>query len=262
MFLPSKITFLFKFSESKKRILYNLINDEDSSKQNILTSVCNKLFDAEIMRKVILKIDDDVTLGEDGVLLCNFVAMSKNVFITHYVGYHYIQHEDSMIHKNTINSFEKIYKMKNCFETTMNDLGIQQIMQSQIDFYTRCFLNNVINDVYKLKPFSAYVFPYEDLPNNTRVILYGAGQVGNCYKKYILDTKCVELIGIADAEYLNMQKNGRDIYNIYDLVRQDFDYILIAIEDEKIANNIKNNMILSGVDEKKILWRPVKWKAR
>lgn len=252
---------IYSLDRNRKEILYNLIFDERLSRQNILTSVCNKLFDSTILKKAICNVDDGVTLGEDGVLLCNFIAMSKNVYVTHYVGYHYIQHDDSMIHKNNLDSFGRIHKLKRCFEESMDKLGLKKIMQRQIDYYTRCFVDNVVWDVYNIKNTKVFFsFPYEDLEKEKRVIIYGFGQVGYSYWKYINDTKCLSLVGVADKNYIELCEYGNEVESLDILMKKGFDYIIIAVENEKVAISIKEEMKSLHIDEEKILWRPVKWK--
>lgn len=240
-------------------ILYKLTYDEKTYKQTILTSVCNKLFQADILKRAIHDIDDDVTLGEDCVLLCNFIAGIDNIYITHYIGYHYIQHDDSMIHKSSFHSFEKIFKLKTCFEKCMEKNGIRKRMQGQIDYYVKGFLDSVIYDIYDikfLKPF--FVFPFDYLTPDTRVILYGAGQVGYAYQKYIGYTGCVSLVGCADKDYLTKREYGEQVFSIEELIGQAFDYIIIAVEKENIALEIRQDLLDMGIADDKILWEAPK----
>ena len=214
-----------------------------------------------ILKKIIANVDDEVTLGEDGVLLCNFLSMSKKIYVTHYEGYHYIQHDNSMIHKNNLDSFGRILNLKKCFEQSMDRMGLKKIMQRQIDYYTRCFIDNVVQDVYNINNTKVFFsFPYDDLPKKTKVIIYGFGQVGYSYWKYVNDTQCVRLVGVADKNYLELCECGNEVYSLDYLIQKEYDYIIIAVESEKIATSIKEEMKSLYIEEEKILWRSVKWK--
>ena len=144
----------------------------------------------------------------------------------------------------------------------MNKLGLQRKMTKQIEHYVKCFLNNAVSDVYAIRNTKAlYVFPYDDLPKETRVIIYGFGQVGYSYWKYINDTQCMQIVGLADKDFLKMQEY-EDVYSIDELIKKDHDYIIIAVENEETAIKIREDMRNLNIDEKRILWRPAKWKAR
>lgn len=237
-------------------ILYNLTCDRKSWRQKILTSVCNKLFVTEIMKCAVLDMDDTVTLGEDGVLLCNYISMIENICVMNYVGYHYVQHTDSMIHKNSYESFVKIYNLKKCFEECMERRGIRELMQGQIDYYVKGFLGNVINDIYDIRIINpVYIFPFDDLPFGTRIVLYGAGVVGDSYWNYIIQTKHLNLVKCVDKNYKEKQKYGKNVHSIITLKDEVFDYIIIAVEQEQTAKEIKKEILSVGIEEDRILWR-------
>lgn len=244
-----------------KDILPGLIHDETICKQKILPSVCNKIFRKSILDKVLDKIDLTLTLGEDGAIMCLYLAHCKSVYVLHKVGYHYIQHSDSMIHKYDFDSFQQIYKLKNCLTSGMEELGLGDIVKNQVDHYIRGFLNNAIRAIYNVQTHrTIYSFPYDDLPRETKVILYGAGQVGYSYWKYIQYSQCVNLVGWADKDYQNLQKQGWNVKRLELLLKENFDAIIVAVEKRELFNDIKTDILKLGVKEEHVLWRPAKWK--
>lgn len=96
------------------------------------------------------------------------------------------------------------------------------------------------------------------------VVLYGAGKVGKSfyrqYKKYYDKSyirkkygKCQKLIWV-DANYNKYQNEKVKIESPEILRFIFFDKIIIAVKDEGLAVQIKNDLISFGINEKKIFW--------
>ena len=61
-----------------------------------------------------------------------------------------------------------------------------------------------------------------------------------------------------DRNY-ELYNNDFPVHPVEELKIADFDYIIIAVENEKIAESIRQNLIGMGFDENKILWEePIK----
>ena len=99
---------------------------------------------------------------------------------------------------------------------------------------------------------SGFLFPFERIPQNTNIILYGAGKVGQAYYKQIKETEYCGITAWVDRNY---EKIGVQDPN---KIEEDgtFDYIVIAVWNEKTAEQIKSCLLNKGVDAKKITWRP------
>lgn len=101
----------------------------------------------------------------------------------------------------------------------------------------------------------SYIFPWHLFPEHSRVVIYGAGEVGKCFYEQVARFDYIELTGIVDRDADTISTMGIPVQKATALVDMDFDYILISIINEKIACNIKNNLIDMGIDERKIIWK-------
>lgn len=97
--------------------------------------------------------------------------------------------------------------------------------------------------------------PYNKIAYGSKIIVYGAGKVGELYVRDILSTKRYTLVSILDS---NPDKKiygvEQKIYPPESILNQQYDFVLIAVENVDVSIEMKNNMIELGVPEEKIVW--------
>ncbi len=100
-----------------------------------------------------------------------------------------------------------------------------------------------------------YTVPYNLMPYGSKVIIYGAGKVGDFYARNIIDTKRCNLVAIIDSN-TNKKMYGVDISICPPSMIKaiEYDYILIAVESYSIAQEIIRDLVNIGVCESKIIW--------
>ena len=75
-----------------------------------------------------------------------------------------------------------------------------------------------------------YLFPFEKIPQGAKILIYGAGDVGQEYLQQIMMTGYCEVVGFIDR---NWDKYAKMIVPIYPVVRiheVSYDYIVIAMK--------------------------------
>ena len=94
------------------------------------------------------------------------------------------------------------------------------------------------------------------IPEGSRVIIYGAGNVGRSFSTFIERTGCYELIAVCDKKAELLRKQGVKVIDKSELPKYEFDYIIVAVLRKNVADSIKEE--LSFIDSDKILWlKPV-----
>lgn len=86
-----------------------------------------------------------------------------------------------------------------------------------------------------------YVFPFADIKMGCRLILYAAGSVGRKYYRQLQKTKYCDLVAWVDKKIRIAEKTY--IKSPDDVDMNYCDYIVIAVEDEALACEIKENLI-------------------
>lgn len=92
-----------------------------------------------------------------------------------------------------------------------------------------------------------FLFPFEKIEPHSNILIYGAGNTGIEYIEQILITKYCNLVGVVDKKASSIPKMVVPVYEIKDVRKIDFDYIVIAMKNptynEKIIDDLKNENV-------------------
>lgn len=89
-------------------------------------------------------------------------------------------------------------------------------------------------------------FPYEKIPYRSNVAIYGAGVVGKYIYQVITQTGYCNLVVWVDRNYEKLQKIGFPVKEPKELEGCCAEYIIIAIESDKVYTEIKEDLISKG----------------
>ena len=100
-----------------------------------------------------------------------------------------------------------------------------------------------------------WIFPYSRIKNGSRVILYGAGDVGQAYYEQIQTTDYCKIIQWIDKRWDIYVRIGMPVSPLSEINGVDYDYIVVAVADHEIALGIVEELVNSGIGRDKIVWR-------
>lgn len=99
-----------------------------------------------------------------------------------------------------------------------------------------------------------YEFCDEMVPQGSTIILYGFGKVGRSFYEYIQEKVYCNIVAICD-KHANRYRGGKlNIITKEDIQHYQFDYILIAMVKENVAQTVREELCALGVPDDKILW--------
>ena len=75
-----------------------------------------------------------------------------------------------------------------------------------------------------------YLFPYEQIPYKSNILIYGAGDVGQEYLKQMMLTKYATVLGFVDRAWDKYPQMVVPIYSPEQVGRISFDYIVLAFK--------------------------------
>ena len=87
-----------------------------------------------------------------------------------------------------------------------------------------------------------YLFPFEKINPGERIVIYGAGLVGNSFWQQIKRTKYCRLIAFADRAYDKYIGMSIPVVAMEDIVGLNYDKIVVAIDQEDLAKIIVNQL--------------------
>ena len=98
------------------------------------------------------------------------------------------------------------------------------------------------------------LFPYNLVPKGSKIVLYGGGALGrDFYLQIHLLGDYYKLVGWADRGF-DLWDVKHPFCHTKDVVNTEFDFLIICLADENVANNVKSDWIARGVSAEKIIW--------
>ena len=136
------------------------------------------------------------------------------------------------------------------------EMGLWDILRFQTENYVRHFLAMMVKNWYgmELSPIM-FRFPYHLIFQDSRLVIYGAGNVGKSYLNELQIRKYIKVVGWADQNYKKMELyNGVRVMAPEEIKDMVFDQLLIAVDQEEVAMEIREDLIHMGIAGDKIIW--------
>lgn len=230
------------------------IYNNGTGRQFATTSVCPKIIDINLVKRSLKMINSELTLGEDGPFALAILLNAKSVYILHQAYYHYEQHMQSINYSFSENSFRQIKKLHDNLHNIISpyhDRGLEE----QVDYYVKSYLNDLDKNYLGVsRRKMLYYYPYFDISVNSRVILYGAGAVGQSYIDFIR-YHASNLVAWVDASSNDVFERPYLPCSIQEITKLEYDNILLAANTEETLFSMKDTLASYGVDQQKIVSR-------
>lgn len=221
----------------------------------IWPSLCGKIMKRDILLKVQEDIFDNIYYGEDRCVLYDYLLRCQSVHIVNIGGYCYINHNNSSTHRvydDFLCNINKLYlTLKEIFGK--HYLADSLIYQLQVMVYDM-ILHSSINMGF---PRNLTCIRYRlntSIIENSKIVLYGAGNVGIDYYKQLMKTKNIELVAWVDKYIRKLKGTDINIFSPLYLKDIQYDYILVGILQEEKYKEIFNELLSLGVSKNKIIW--------
>lgn len=246
---------LYDMADADNLLIRNIFPMGFAKKYYLNGAVWNKLYEKNIITEVINNMEDNFIFFEDNVLNIGAVAKAKRIFIQHDVYYHHRERTDSITYRSDVHSFEHMTKAYFYFQKIINESNYKKIWQKQLDEYIICSnfecLQTFLGDKYIV---SKYVFPMNLIPTGSKVIIYGAGIVGKGYKSWADETGFCKVVKWVD-KYVSSENHGVcGVESVESIPLVDFDYIVIAVKNKGVAQEIIEDLKQYQIDREKIVW--------
>lgn len=152
------------------------------------------------------------------------------------------------INEDKVSVYEKLLQNFDTYISLDRDKNVNYAELGKIYKVNKILSNDADND-------AKYQFPFESIDAQSKVILYGAGDVGSDYYRFIKKTECCKLTAWVDKKYEQYQRLGLHVYGIEKIAEIEYDYIIVAIYNDETAHAISDSLISLGIAKEKILWK-------
>lgn len=226
-------------------------------------SLCTKLFKKELILKFLRKaVGLGIHYGEDVAVVYPMMLEVQSLFVLHGCFYFHRQWREETekfpyIQKD-VDYFAKLYRLYEYLRSEFENSKYYYMLDNQLDH----FYMNAIK--LKQKYYCDYRetntddFPFWRVSQDSKVILYGAGELGRKYYEQNVQYNFCKIIMWADRNYIELQSQGRAVSNPESIENTRFDYLLIAVKSMELAQEIQEYFINQGISKEKIIWSGVK----
>ena len=122
-------------------------------------------------------------------------------------------------------------------------------------FFKKRLIHAILKDG-SWKPFiSQFYFNDIDMCVGKQIVIFGAGSVGQDYYTQFSKYRACNIVAWVDTNWDKIHFDYADIMEVKSIVKKEFDMIIIAVNSEKKALEIKLMLRKMGIDEKKIFWQ-------
>jgi len=241
-------------------IIRNLIYSEDYSECGMISALWNKLFRKDFLRKYLFAVDKKTKYGEDEVCVYPCLINASTIVVLDAAYYHYRQRDGSICHSVDEQYFAGITLFYQQLKTAFNAHPAKKILMNQLNRYMLERVFRGINFAFGFEfgvVAPQYLPPYSMLQENSlkKIVLYGAGEVGQGYYRQFQLTQMVEIVGWIDCQWDKYRSIGLPVKPITDLQKLEYDGILIAVESEKISKEIEADLLDFGISSEKIFYK-------
>lgn len=212
-------------------------------------TLCCKIVKSSLYKKIYGKINDlNFHYGEDVAIIYPLMLEVSSVSV-HSESYYY--HRQRLIGEmpSYIKDDRYLDNLYTLYVFLRQELEKMPCMQQQLDLF---YINSVNltrkkHDVIDLP--KSFLFPFNKVNKDDKVIIYGAGVVGTQYIKQNNQLNYCQIVLWVDKY---SKKSG--VSPIEDIMNHSFDKVVIAIEDRKTKENIKKELLRLGIDDKCIVF--------
>lgn len=239
----------------REEIVNSMLYTGEFFKYGIAPHLVTKFFRADILKETQAAVDEKIVAGDDAAVVYPSLLNADTICVSDISGYHYIQQVNSITKKSYSNERERVRILIYFLREVFRKHSLNDIVMQQLDIYENYLLSLRQIEVFD-EGKDKILTPYGGFDSGDKVVIYGAGVLGQRIYKYLKAEGRVEVIDWLDKNYTNYQKNGFDVHapEVLKDMGTLYDYILIANISEKVAKVIRRFLVELGIEDGKIRW--------
>lgn len=215
-----------------------------------------KLFKTDIIKTTQLEVDDAIIAGEDAAVVYPSLLMAKSIMVSDYAGYHYVQRPGSITKVSYNDEQERVELLLHYLKKAFYKFGVWPKLERQLAIYGNYLFSLRDIKIFDRGQTEKILKPYGGLREGDKIIIYGAGVLGQKIYTYLNDDKRVQIIDWLDKNWEHYRNNNFQVNSPECLLDENlkYDYVIIANISEVVAISIKHSLLEIGISENKIRW--------
>ncbi len=243
----------FEASENRLGCLRDYVLDPISNFR-IAPSNWSKLYSCELIKEAYSEVPNTISYGEDLLCLCSCILKCKCFYIWDKAYYHYVIRADSVCNRKSVKNILREKVLYDALCDLFHRHGLLGELSNDLETF---YLYSITACIKHLGNTACQLYKYPDIQEliGKKIILYGAGEVGQDYYTQLRrDMRC-ELIAVTDTRYENYHLAYMNVISPAEIARYPYDAVVIAVFYEGSAGEIKRALLKQGIPAEKILWK-------
>lgn len=249
---------IYAGKEMLNKVYSQMICCESPARDGLLPYIFGKLFRTNILAELVQNISQNLFIDEDRALVLCYALRCKSICITHQIFYRYCyrrtstmrtKHDDYMIN---LNNYYLLLKQEFVKHSQKNVLisQLQRFISSRIPSIT-----NFMGFDWQAQSYR-YICSCLNHLNGKKVVLYGAGTVGKDYYRQLSWKIGKANVYWTDKNYGTICETIREVqpFLLGNLNEFDYSIIILAVNKQVVADEMKSELIQLGLPEDKIWW--------
>lgn len=241
-------TGIYKASE-----LWSIMLWDDGGECKFAPYIWSKLWRKWIIEEIICEVDDRITFGEDVAVTYPALLLCDRVVVSDCVGYHYVQHANSIVHSITKDECNNIELLTGHLANIFSKHKLSERLLLEVEGYKKVALLQRCIDVFDCNAISNCVLmPWGGILCGSNIVIYGAGAIGQNLYKYVADSGLVKIVAWVDKEYEMYSLMRLPVESPEGILDKNFDYIIIAVNSKEMSSQIVKRLMDWGIERRKI----------
>lgn len=237
-------------------LLDQMIYRSDKKETGLRASICCKLFKKEKFQVVREIIPKELTISEDKMCLIRFALECESAYVQKEAYYHYRMNNASVVHSENPKYLQAVNEVYQYIRTLYTHPRFTSEMRTQAEIYITELTIKGINTFLGFQNKNLlWIDPYwlDNLPSNSRIVLYGAGELGKKYRRHLESREDLRYIACVDPNFEKCSTEEFPVLPLEKLAELEYDYVVITIKNPAKAKEVKESLA-KLVPMEKILW--------
>ena len=211
----------------------------------------NKIYKKALLLDCFAGLDPTIYDGEDAAVLFPYLLKVKRVVVKEYAKYHYRIHPECVTSVKKADFYENAAKLYLHLNQKFKQTKFYNILLPQLDQYL-CMMIKIGNPDALIKT-EKKIFPFDKIRKGSKIVLYGAGHIGKLYFYQISQLNYCEVIAWVDRGKSGEMICETQIVTMEEALQLEYDFVVIALTDAVVVEQVKKDLIGNGVLEKQVI---------
>ena len=244
-----------KYDEQKiKEMVFPIMIWDDEKKIcGLDPSLANKIVKKELLEQALFQAKHlDISYGDDVAVIYPLMLQARTIVISNESLYYHRKRKGGEV-APYFTDRDFYQKLSRLYDYLKNVLGEEYGFIRQLDYFYELSVKTYLKKYGDKKEYIRYLFPFDKIAYGKKIILYGAGVIGQTYQEQFIRLNYGEFVAWVDKQYAlytNLNVKGVEYINNIDV----YDYVIIAVGVQAVAEKIRQILITMGVDKTKIIW--------